>query len=67
MRRKVTPVEATEDGDFSFSLVAAVLNQETLIMLKSRMKEWFDMKVWYPTACGSSQILICCIEAMDRS
>jgi len=47
VRRKVTPVEATEDGDLSFGLVAAVLNQETLILLKSRLKEWFDAKVWY--------------------
>lgn len=52
MRRKVTPVEATEDGNLSFGLVAAVLNQETLILLKSRLKEWFDAKVWYIPAPG---------------
>lgn len=45
MRRKVTPLPETEDENPSFGLVAALLNQETLILLKSRMKEWFDLKV----------------------
>lgn len=68
MRRKVTRVEATEDGDLSFGLVAAVLSQEILILLKSRLKEWFEAKVWrISPPVHSSQILICGIEAMDRS
>ena len=47
MRRKHKPVEITEEGNMSFGLVAAVLNQETLILLKKSMMEWYDLKVWF--------------------
>lgn len=47
MRRKTKLSNGAEivPDDLSFGLVAAVLNQESLIILKKYMMEWFDMKV----------------------
>lgn len=67
MRRKVTPVEATEDGDLSFGLVAAVLNQETIILLKSRLKEWFDAKQWIDLEAGMRCMIQLLLTVQDMA
>jgi replication fork protection complex subunit Tof1/Swi1 len=42
--------EPTEED--SFSIVAAVLNQEFLVTLNRKMMEWFDMKLWKELQAG---------------
>lgn len=61
MRRKTTPAKYPGDSDLSFGLVAVVLNQETLILLKNRMRESFEAKVWASIhSHWALEILICC-------
>ena len=67
MRRKAMSAKYSGDSGHSFGLVAVVLNQETLILLKNRMRESFEAKVWTSTHLRwVPEILICCTEALDR-
>ncbi|CAZ80087.1 unnamed protein product [Tuber melanosporum] len=48
-RKTFANSEDPETSDIeSFSLVASVLNQESLITLNRRMTDWFDTKQWTP-------------------
>lgn len=61
VRRKNSDKKSIDAEDSSFSLVASVLNQETLITLNRRMTDWFDLKSWIELQAGMrcfTQILL---------
>jgi replication fork protection complex subunit Tof1/Swi1 len=67
VRRTKSKSTALDDDTDSFSLVAAVLNQEMLILLNRKMMEWYDLKSWRELQAGMQCLTqIVCLTSFSK-